>query len=330
MEHIHGWVNPNYDRYANFMNKSSQMSSANSLRRQPKQKRGQQRVIKILTAAAEIFAEVGYAAATTQQIADRANTAVGSIYQFFPDKLAIFHALEAEHMEQVALVNTKLLSKDIRRPLRQMLSEMVDAHAEYFEHPIHKIVYLQYFLAPTPGLFILFDEKFDRMIINEFTKLCQCRNPKLSLDKSELIAEVFHRTYNSLFLIALKSDLQRRQKLYVELKDLLYAYLNPYIGDDLLVLHNQVMICANCGSDRIAKNGHRHHQQRYICKACGRQFAQEYSLRGYPPQIRQQCLDLHRQGMSFREIERQTGVSHNTAINWVRKSKLDAGGASLD
>jgi hypothetical protein len=61
------------------MNKSSQMSSTNSLRRQPKQERGQQRVVKILTAAAEVFAEVGYAAATTQQIADRAKTAVGSI-----------------------------------------------------------------------------------------------------------------------------------------------------------------------------------------------------------------------------------------------------------
>ncbi len=312
------------------MNKSSQVSSGNSLRRQPKQQRGQQRVAKILTAAAEVFAQVGYAAATTQQIADRANTAVGSIYQFFPDKLAIFHALEAEHMEQVAIVNTKLLRKDMRRPLIQMLGEMVDAHAEYFEHPIHKIVYLQYFLAPTPGLFILFDDKFDRMIINQFANLCQCRNPTLSRDKSELIAEVFHRTYNSLFLVALKSDLERRQQLYVELKDLLYAYLNPYIGDNLLALHSQVMICANCGSDRVAKNGHRHEKQRYICKACGKQFAQAYSWRGYPPQTKQQCLDLHRQGTSFREIERQTGVSHNTVINWARQSPIATNSVSLD
>jgi AcrR family transcriptional regulator/transposase-like protein len=300
------------------MNKSSQMSSPNSLRRQPKQKRGQQRVIKILTAAAEIFAEVGYAAATTQQIADRADTAVGSIYQFFPDKLAIFHALEAAHMEQVAIVNAKLLSKDIRRPLIQMLGEMVDVHAEYFEHPIHRIVYLQYFIAPTPGLFILFDDKFDRLIVNQFANLCQSRNPQLSLDKSELIAEVFHRTYNSLFLIALKSDLERRQKLYVELKDLLYAYLNPYIGDNLLVLHNKVMICPNCASEKVAKNGHRHGKQRYICRGCGKQFGSEEIQRGYPSAVRQQCLELHQQGIGFREIERQTGVSHNTVINWVR------------
>jgi AcrR family transcriptional regulator len=302
---------------ANFMNKSSQMSSTNSLRRQPKQKRGQQRVAKILTAAAEVFAEVGYTATTTQQIADRANTAVGSIYQFFPDKLAIFHALEAEHMARVKIVNTKLLAKDIRRPLVQTIAEMVDTHAEYFEHPIHKIVYLQYFLAPIPGLFILFDDRFDRMIIEQFANLCQQRNPNLSRERSELIAEVFHRTYNGLFLNALKSDLEHRQKLYSELKILLCAYLNPYIGDDLL-MHSNIMICVNCGSDRVAKNGHRHGKQRYICRACGKQFANEYSLRGYPPEIKQQCLALHHQGTSFREIERQTGVSHNTVINWTR------------
>jgi AcrR family transcriptional regulator/transposase-like protein len=300
------------------------MSSPNSLRRQPKQQRGQQRVAKILTAAAEVFAEVGYAAATTQQIADRANTAVGSIYQFFPDKLAIFHALEAEHMEQVAIVNTALVAKDIRRPLTQLIGEIVDTHADYFEQPIPRIVYLQYFLAPMPGLFILFDDKFDRAIVSQFADLCQQRNPNLDRDKSELIAEVFHRTYNGLFLVALKSDLEHRQKLYTELKDLLCAYLNPYIGDDLLVLHSHVMICAKCGSDRVAKNGHRHHKQRYVCRACGRQFAQEYSQRGYPPQVKQQCLALHQQGTSFREIERQTGVSHNTVINWVKQSSQPA------
>lgn len=312
------------------MNKSSQMSSTNSLRRQPKQQRGQQRVAKILTAAAEIFAQVGYAAATTQQIADRAKTAVGSIYQFFPDKLAIFHALEAEHMQQVAIVNAQLLAKDLDRPLVWTISEIVDAHAQYFEHPIPRIVYLQYFLDSTPGLFVLFDENFDRLLIQQFADLCQQRNPQLSREKSELIAEVFHRTYNGLFLVALKADPEHRQKLYAELKDLLCAYLNPYIGDDLLVSHRKVMICVSCGSDRVAKNGHRYNRQRYICKACGKQFAQEYALRGYPPQTKQQCLDLHQQGMSFREIERQTGVSHNTVINWVRQSQVDPSSVSLD
>jgi AcrR family transcriptional regulator/transposase-like protein len=300
------------------MNKDSYLSRAKLLRREPKQKRGRERVAKILTAAAEVFAEVGYATATTQQIAARAHTAVGSIYQFFPDKLAIFHALEAEHMQQIETVNAELVTKDLRRPLAELISEMVDVHAKYFEHPIPRIVYLQFFLSPLPGLFVLFDENYDWLLINQFADLCQHRNPNLDRATSQLIAEVFHRTYNGLVLAALKSDCQHRQQLYTQLKELLCAYLNPYIGDNLLALHNKVMICPNCQSEKVAKNGHRHGKQRYVCKVCGKQFAAEYTQRGYPPEVKHKCLALHQQGVSFREIERQTGVSHNTAINWVK------------
>lgn len=295
------------------------MSRAKPLRRQPKQQRGRQRVAKILHAAAEVFAEAGYNAATIQQIADRADTAVGSIYQFFPDKLAIFHALEAEHMQQIGVVNAKLLAKDLRRPLAELLSDMVDTHAAYFEHPIPRIVYLQYFLSPTPELFALFDEEFDRAVINQFADLCQQRNPNLARDRSELIGEVFHRTYNALLLVALKAEGEHRQKLYAELKNLLYSYLAPDIGDDLLA-HKQVMICPACQSQKIAKNGHRQGKQRYICRTCGKQFAGAYDIRGYPPEVRQKCLAMHQQGIAFREIERQTGVNHNTVINWVKES----------
>ena len=48
--------------------------------------------------AAIVFDEVGFEAATTLAIADWADTAIGSLYQFFPDKLAIFNALELRHV----------------------------------------------------------------------------------------------------------------------------------------------------------------------------------------------------------------------------------------
>jgi AcrR family transcriptional regulator len=51
------------------MNKSSSLSTPDPLRRKPQQKRGQQRVEKILIAAAEVFAEAGFTVATIQQIA---------------------------------------------------------------------------------------------------------------------------------------------------------------------------------------------------------------------------------------------------------------------
>ena len=60
---------------------------------QPKQKRGRQRVDAILNAASELFAEVGYESATIIEIAARADTSVGSMYQFFANKEAILFAL---------------------------------------------------------------------------------------------------------------------------------------------------------------------------------------------------------------------------------------------
>ncbi len=35
--------------------------------------------------------------------------------------------------------------------------------------------------------------------------------------------------------------------------------------------------------------------------------------------VRQICIRMHQNGMTYREIERLTGVSHNTVIGWVRE-----------
>jgi AcrR family transcriptional regulator/transposase-like protein len=302
------------------MSKSSSLSTPNSLRRQPQQKRGQQRVEKILVAAAEVFSEAGYAAATVQQIADRATTAVGSIYQFFPDKLTIFHALSATHIQQAVTLDEQFLAADTNRPLVQLASEFVDIWASYLEQPIPRCIILQYHLQPIPGLFPSIDEMQHRQSIqiDKHAQMYRQRNPNLNAAKSKLLAEVANNMCNSLFLRALQSEEQHRLELYVEIKDVLYSYLNPHIGDHLLQVSNQLMICPDCQSDRVAKNGRQQGKQRYICRGCGRQFLDRYTQRGYPLEIRQKCLNLHAQGIGFREIERQTGVDCNTVINWVK------------
>ncbi|NJL20864.1 MAG: helix-turn-helix transcriptional regulator [Leptolyngbyaceae cyanobacterium SM1_3_5] len=55
---------------------------AERVRRLPQQSRSQQRVAQILAAAAQVFAEVGYEAASTTMIAERGKTSVGSLYRF--------------------------------------------------------------------------------------------------------------------------------------------------------------------------------------------------------------------------------------------------------
>jgi AcrR family transcriptional regulator/transposase-like protein len=302
------------------MSNSSFLSTAQNLRRQPQQKRGQQRVEKILVAAAEVFAAAGFAAATIQQIADRANTAVGSIYQFFPDKLAIFQALFTKHLQQIDLLEAKFFQGDVNRPINQCLDEYLDPYTSYFEQPIPRCVLLQAYMQQTEGLAKIMAILPERALIQieNHADLYRKRNPNLSIAKSKLLAEVGQHMCISLFFHAMQSDESHRQEIYAEIKNVLYVYLNPYIGDHLLIVSSQKMICQSCQSDRVVKNGRQQGGQRYICRGCGRQFIDQYVKRGYPLEIRQQCLELHTQGISFREIERRTGVNCNTVINWVK------------
>ncbi|MFI1989141.1 TetR/AcrR family transcriptional regulator [Actinoplanes sp. NPDC020271] len=55
---------------------------------------------RILTAAAHVFAEHGYAAGTTNRIAERARISIGSLYQYFPNKDAILAALLVRHLDR--------------------------------------------------------------------------------------------------------------------------------------------------------------------------------------------------------------------------------------
>jgi AcrR family transcriptional regulator len=65
----------------------------------PVQGRSVARVKRMLDACAQLVDEVGYEALTTTLLAERAGVAIGSVYQFFPDKRAIVQALTLRSME---------------------------------------------------------------------------------------------------------------------------------------------------------------------------------------------------------------------------------------
>lgn len=181
------------------------MAKPSSMRRLPKQQRGKQRVEKILDAAAEIFVEVGYEAATTHAIASRANTAVGSLYQFFPDKSAIFHALEIRHLERVRAMWVKFnMPTLVQLPLRQMTHKLLAAAAELLEQPTSRIIFLQFFTAPE--IFQVIDESFTAEAINFTASLLKQRNSTLDDEQCSLLAEVCVHCSNALILISLRSD----------------------------------------------------------------------------------------------------------------------------
>lgn len=75
------------------------MTSSTPLRRQPVQRRSAKRVDQMLEASAVLIDELGYDGVTTTLIAERAGVAVGSLYQFFPDKRAVVQAMTQRNLE---------------------------------------------------------------------------------------------------------------------------------------------------------------------------------------------------------------------------------------
>jgi len=73
--------------------------NAGPLRRVPVQGRSVARVARMLDACAELVDEIGYEALTATLLAERAGVAIGSIYQFFPDKRAVVQALTLRSLE---------------------------------------------------------------------------------------------------------------------------------------------------------------------------------------------------------------------------------------
>lgn len=85
------------------MAESTEETSA-PVARQPKRERGRQRVEGLLDAAAEVFIERGVEAATMTEIASRAGASIGSLYQFFPNKMLIAEALRERFVSRASRV----------------------------------------------------------------------------------------------------------------------------------------------------------------------------------------------------------------------------------
>jgi AcrR family transcriptional regulator len=80
----------------------SSQTETSAAARPPKRARGKQRVAELLDAAADVFAEKGFEAATMTEIAARAEAPIGSLYQFFPTKEALADTLVQNYAGLIA------------------------------------------------------------------------------------------------------------------------------------------------------------------------------------------------------------------------------------
>ena len=102
-------------------------------RRDPKQRRSRQTVEAVLDAVVRVLKRDGAAAVTTNRIAEVAGVSIGSVYQYFPDKRAIYTALHDRHSDEMSrLVERTLVehaAASLATLLRALVEAMIEAHA---------------------------------------------------------------------------------------------------------------------------------------------------------------------------------------------------------
>jgi AcrR family transcriptional regulator len=79
----------------------SRTDGATPIRNEPVQARSTARLAALLDAAAHVIDEIGYERLTTAMVAERAGASIGTVYRYFPDRIAVLQSLAARNAEQI-------------------------------------------------------------------------------------------------------------------------------------------------------------------------------------------------------------------------------------
>ncbi len=94
------------------------------MRKAPRQARSRATIEIILESAARILGERGWTATTTNAVAETAGVSIGSLYQYFPNKLALVEAVRRRHFDEVLAVLRA--ATDAATPRARRIAAFVD------------------------------------------------------------------------------------------------------------------------------------------------------------------------------------------------------------
>ena len=85
--------------------------------------------------------------------------------------------------------------------------------------------------------------------------------------------------------------------------------------------HYQTILCPNCQSNDIVKNGKSIKQkQRYLCKNCRRQFVIEYEYNDFKKETKNFIVPMTLNGSGIRDISRVLQISSNTVLSTIKQA----------
>ena len=192
---------------------------------EPKRERGRQRVEAIVVGAAEVFAEKGFGAATMTEIAARSNTAIGSLYRFFPTKDSIGEVLLARHLERCELGLAAITKRAAGLSPAELADELVDLMLALRTHRAAGIA-----LAEARGVLAKAHQHVVTTMRVEIAKMLRAVAGTLSRAKAEAIATVIQHLLQIIGVVDEEHTPEAEQVL-AEMRELCRLYISSRLRD---------------------------------------------------------------------------------------------------
>ncbi len=192
-------------------------------KKNPKQSRSKETVDTILQAVVSLVDQGKSEALTTTHIADRAGVSIGSVYQYFPDKAAIFTTLIEWYMKKELIFVRETLKKIGPHNLEESVTQLVDGLFEVRRKNVSlESTLLRFFSKHGDTEFI---SNYDRTLAVEVEKVLE--EKKELLRKTELTSFLLIHTIRPIFFAATleRPELYQSPLLAIEMKHLLHGYL---------------------------------------------------------------------------------------------------------
>jgi len=193
---------------------------SNPNRPTPQQERAARTHQLFLDTAERLFVEVGYDAMTMTAVAERAETSIGALYRWFPDKTAVAAALLARYTVEIEQHWSSLIAVAQTLTTAKFVESLIDRTREFTQR--------------RPAYFILRDARIKvsrnpaaRKTLREaFVQAFRAKKPKLSYEEALLIADVVVETVKGFLSVIAAAPPIRRASVTAEFTKMLSLYLD--------------------------------------------------------------------------------------------------------
>ncbi|WP_067471700.1 TetR/AcrR family transcriptional regulator [Actinomadura hibisca] len=195
-----------------------------------RQARGERRMAEILAAAARVFAESGYEAATTNAIAAAAGVSPGSLYQFFGNKEAVARALADRFVSEMRAAHAAAFDEldHAALDLDELIDRMADPIVAFnIANPGFKALFARPDMPP--GLAAA-ARPIQAALLGRVERMLEVRAPDLPSDDRARTARVLIQLFQAMVPLVTSTEGDERAASVREMKKVLRGYLAPIVA----------------------------------------------------------------------------------------------------